>query len=393
MAGRDFVQIPGPTNLPERVLRAMDRAMIDHRGPRFGEMLKEILPRLTPIFGTHKGTPVIFSGTGTAGMEAALVNTLSPGDRVLVFVIGQFSLAYARMAERLGLRVERVDLPWGSDIGERIVEERLRADDRHAIRAVLAIHNETSTGVTVDIAAVRRGMERAAHPALLVVDTISGLGSMDFKLDEWGVDVAIAGSQKGLMLPPGLAVVCVSDKALRAGETARLPRSYFDWAAIIEQNRKGYFPYTPSTQLLFGLAESLAMLHEEGLPQVYARHARLAEGVRRAVAAWNLPLVALEPESASNSVTAIRLPEGADADRVITAAGARFHIALGAGLGPLQGHVFRIGHLGALNAVEVLAVLGGVEMALSVQGLPIELGKGVAAAQQWFLSPNGHAPA
>lgn len=392
MAGREFVQIPGPTNLPERVLRAMDRAMIDHRGAKFGDMLKEILPRLLPIFGSRKGTPVIFSGTGTAGMEAALVNTLSPGDRVLVFVIGQFSQAYARMAERMGLQVERVDLPWGSAITEAIVEQQLRADEKRTIRAVMAIHNETSTGVTVDIGAVRRGMARAAHPALLMVDTISGLGSMDFDFDDWEVDVAIAGSQKGLMLPPGLAILCISDKALQAGEKAKLPRYYFDWAAIIEQNRKGFYPYTPSTHLLFGLAESLDMLYEEGLPQVYARHARLAEGIRRAVAAWKLSLVPQKPEWASNSVSAIRLPKGEDADRLITVAGTRFHIALGAGLGPLQGQVFRIGHLGALNGVEVMAVLGGIEMALSAQGLPIELGKGVAAAQEWFLSQDGRRP-
>ena len=385
MAGRDFLQIPGPTNIPERILRAMDRSMIDHRGPAFATLLKGLLPRLRPVFGSEGGTAVLFPGTGTAGLEAALVNTLSPGDRVLVPVIGQFSQNYARMAERLGLEVERMELPWGSAIPEAQIHERLAADRGRRIRAVLAIHNETSTGVMTDIAAVRRALEQARHPALLVVDTISGLGSLDFRFDEWGVDVAVAGSQKGLLLPPGLAVLCVSEKALRASEQARLPRYYFDWAAVIELNRKGYFPYTPATQLIFGLDEALKMLDEEGLPSVIARHALLAQGVRSAVAAWKLSLVAERPEAASNSVTAVRLPEGQDADRLIALAGAQFHLALGAGLGPLQGRVFRIGHLGALNALEVLAVLGGLEMALRTLGCSVDLGRGVAAAQSWFL--------
>jgi alanine-glyoxylate transaminase/serine-glyoxylate transaminase/serine-pyruvate transaminase len=350
------------------------------------------MPRLQKLFVTERGTPVLFAGTGTAGMEAALVNTLSPGDRVLVYVIGHFSLAYARMAEKMGLDVERVELPWGEGISGEDVEARLKADKGRRIKAVLAIHNETSTGVMTDIPAVRAALDRAKHPALLVVDSISGLGCLDLRFDEWGVDVAIAGSQKGLMLPPGLAVLCVSDKAMRAGETAKLPRCYFDWAAMIEQNRKGVFPYTPATSLLFGLDEGLDMLFEEGVDRVFARHARLAEGLRRAVRTWKLPLVAKRRELESDTVTAVAVPENFDADKVIDLAAARFHVSLGAGLGPLQGRAFRVGHLGALNAVEVLAVLGALEMVLSHLKFDIQLGSGVAAAQSWFLSQNGGDP-
>jgi len=392
MAGRDFLQIPGPTNIPERVLRAMDRTMIDHRGASFRNLLLGLMPRLKALFGTEPGTPVLFAGTGTAGLEAALVNTLSPGDRVLVYVIGYFSQVYARMAERMGLDVQRVELPWGEGISGDDLESRLRNDKEQRIKAVLAIHNETSTGVKTDIPAVRGAMDRARHPALLIVDSISGLGCLDLRFDEWGVDVAIAGSQKGLMLPPGLALLCVSDKALKAGQSAKLPRYYFDWSAMIEQNRKGLFPYTPATSLLFGLDEGLNLLFEEGLDRVFARHARLAEGLRRAVRAWNLPLVAKRPELASDTVSAIRAPDGLDADKVIDLAASRFHVALGGGLGPLQGRAFRIGHLGALNAVEVLAIAGAVEMVLGSLKVPIDLGRGVAAAQSWFLSSNGTEP-
>ena len=392
MAGRDFLQIPGPTNIPERVLRAMDRSMIDHRGPKFRGLLRGLLPRLQKLFATERGTPVLFSGTGTAGLEAALANTLSPGDRVLVYVIGYFSQVYARMAEKMGLDVERVDLPWGEGIPGEDVEARLKADRGQRIKAVLAIHNETSTGVMTDIPKVRAALDRAKHPALLVVDSISGLGCLDLRFDEWGVDVAIAGSQKGLMLPPGLAVLCVSDKGLRASQHAKMPRYYFDWSAMIEQNRKGLFPYTPATSLLFGLEEGLNMLFEEGLDRVFARHTRLAEGLRRAVQAWKLPLVAKRRELASDTVSAIGVPEGFDADKVVGLAASRFHVSLGGGLGPLQGRAFRVGHLGALNAVEVLAIVGAVEMVLSCLSIPVELGRGVAAAQSWFLSQNGGDP-
>jgi alanine-glyoxylate transaminase/serine-glyoxylate transaminase/serine-pyruvate transaminase len=326
-------------------------------------------------------------------MEAALVNTLSPGDRVLVFVIGHFSQVYARMSERMGLEVERVERPWGEGIPAEEVKSRLRADSGHRIKAVLAIHNETSTGVKTDVGAVREAMDRVRHPALLLVDSISGLGCLDLRFDDWGIDVAISGSQKGLMLPPGLAVLCVSDKALRASQDARLPRYYLDWSTMIEQNRKGLFPYTPATSLLFGLEEGLNLLFEEGLPRVFARHARLAEGLRTAVRAWGLPLVAKRRDLESDTVSAIVAPQNVDAERIIDLAASRYHLALGAGLGPLQGRAFRVGHLGALNAVEVLAVVSALEMVLHTSGVPIELGKGVAAAQEWFLTQNGSEPA
>ncbi len=386
MPGRDFLQVPGPTNIPGRVLRAMDRPAVDHRGPEFIALTHRVLPKLREVFRTERGAPVIFMGSGTAGLEAALVNTLSPGDRVLAFGIGHFSHLFARIATRLGCEVELAELPWGSVIPPDLVYDRLSADREPRYKAVLAIHNETSTGVTCDIPAIREAMDRAGHPALLLVDTISGLGSIDFRFDEWGVDVAVAASQKGLLLPPGLAILAVSDRALRAGESARLPRHFFDWAPVIEFNRKGFFPFTPATLLLFGLDEALDLLQEEGLEQVYARHALLGEGVRRAVEAWSLPLVAQERATASDVVTGIRLPEGHDAARVPELSAERYGLSLGIGIGPLQGKAFRIGHLGSLNELEVLAVLGGVEMTLDTLGVPLPLGEGVTACQRWFLS-------
>jgi alanine-glyoxylate transaminase/serine-glyoxylate transaminase/serine-pyruvate transaminase len=385
MAGRLFLQIPGPTNLPDRVVRAISQPLINHRGAEFARFVKGLLPRLKGVFRTERGTPLIFPSSGTGVSEAALVNTLSPGDKVLCFTIGNFSVAYAKLARNLGFEVEEVALPWGSGVSEEQAYERLAADRERRIKAVFTIHNETSTGVMTDLRAVRRALERADHPALLVVDTVSGLGSIDFRMDEWGVDVAVTGSQKGLLLPPGLGMLCVSEKALKASESAKSPRHYFDWASMLENNRKGFFPYTPATTLLFGLDESLKMLAEEGLPNVFARHARLAEGVRKAVAAWGLKLVAQKPEEASNTITAVVTPQGVDADALIALAEARLNLALGNGLGPLSGKVFRIGHLGQLNELEVLATLGGVEMALRQLRHPVALGSGVAAAQGWFL--------
>ncbi|MBI4083331.1 MAG: aminotransferase class V-fold PLP-dependent enzyme [Candidatus Lambdaproteobacteria bacterium] len=388
MAGRLFLQIPGPTNLPDRVVRAISQPIINHRGAEFAKLVKGLLPRLKGVFRTERGTPLIFPSSGTGVSEAALVNTLSPGDKVLCFTIGNFSVAYAKLARNLGFQVEEVALPWGSGVSEEQAYERLAADRDRGIKAVFTIQNETSTGVMTDLRAVRRALDRADHPALLVVDTVSGLGSIDFRMDEWGVDIAVTGSQKGLLLPPGLGMLCVSEKALVASQSAKSPRHYFDWAAMLENNRKGFFPYTPATTLLFGLDESLKMLAEEGLPNVFARHARLAEGVRKAVAAWGLKLVAHKPEEASNTITAVVTPQGVDADALIALAEARFNLALGNGLGPLSGKVFRIGHLGQLNELEVLATLGGVEMALRQLKHPVPLGSGVAAAQGWFLE-NG----
>ena len=385
MPGRKFLQVPGPTNIPDRVQRSMNRPVIDHRGPEFVELTRSILPKLQRVFRTDSGIPVIFPASGTGGLEASLVNVLSPGDRVLAFDIGHFSNVYARMARRLGCDVEVVELPWGSSIPAERVQTLLAEDRDHRFKAVLATHNETSTGVTCDIGAVRAAMDRAGHPALLLVDTVSGLGSIDFRFDEWRVDVATAGSQKGLLLPPGLAILCVSGKAVAAGSSAQLPRYYFDWAPVIEMNRKGWFPFTPATLLMIGLNEALDMLHEEGLENVFGRHERLAEGIRRAVETWGLPLLARIREEASHVVTAICLEDGFDADRVIDLAESQYGLSLGIGIGPLQGRVFRIGHLGWLNELEVLGTLAGVEMTLASLGVPIDLGSGVAACQRYFV--------
>jgi alanine-glyoxylate transaminase/serine-glyoxylate transaminase/serine-pyruvate transaminase len=386
MPGRLFLQIPGPTNIPERIQRAMDMAVINHRGEDFSVLTKSILPRLQKVFKTASGTPIIFPSSGTGAWEASLVNTLSPGDAVLAFSIGQFSGDWTRAAKAHGYKVDVVDLPWGSGIPEELVYEKLAADKGKAIKAVLAIHNETATGVTTHIKRVRAAMDRAKHPALLLVDTISGLASADLRFDEWGIDVAIAGSQKGLLLPPGLGILCVGQKALQAMGSAKSPRFYFDWAPMIERNRAGIFPYTPVTTLLYGLDTALDMLlEEEGLENVFERHFRLAEGVRRAVKAWNLQIVAKSPDLASNVITAVYLPEGYNADALIELTEKKLNLALGAGLGPLAGRAFRIGHLGWLNELEVLATLGGVELGMKTLGVPFPLGAGVKAAQEWFL--------
>lgn len=377
-SGRHFLQLPGPTNVPDRVLRAMDRPTIDHRGPEFAELTQAVMAGLREVFRT-KGHVVIYPASGTGAWEAALVNTLSPGDDVLAFDHGFFAVNWSKVAARLGVGVEVVPGDWRRGVDPGVVEEKLTGDREHRYRAVLVVHNETSTGVTSRVAEVRRAMERARHPALLMVDTVSSLGAIDYRHDEWNVDVTVAGSQKGLMLPPGLSFNAVSARALAAGKTARLPRSYWSWEDMLEFNATGFFPYTPATNLLFGLREALAMLREEGLEHVFARHHRLATATRRAVAGWGLEVFAANPAEQSNSLTALLMPDGVDADRVRRLILERFDMSLGAGLGKLKGRIFRIGHLGDFNDLMLAGTLCGVEMGLLAAGVPITKG-GVAAA-------------
>jgi alanine-glyoxylate transaminase / serine-glyoxylate transaminase / serine-pyruvate transaminase len=377
-SGRHFLQIPGPTNVPDRVLRAMSAATIDHRGPEFAELTREILERLPEVFRVS-GPVVIYPSSGTGAWEAALVNTLSPGDRVLAFETGHFATLWRGLAERLGLAVDFVAGDWRHGVDPDVVAERLGADREHAIRAVCVVHNETSTGVASRIPQVRAAMDAAEHPALLLVDTISSLGSIDYRHDEWGVDVTIGCSQKGLMLPPGLGFNAVSERALSASRTARLPRSYWDWAPIVEANRAGVFPYTPPTNLLYGLREALDMLLGEGLQNVFARHARHAEATRHAVRAWGLELVPLDDREHSASLTAVLMPDGHDADELRRLILEHYDVSLGAGLGRLAGRVFRIGHLGDLNDVWLAGTIAGVEMGLAGAGVPVARG-GVQAA-------------
>ena len=385
--GRHFLHIPGPTNVPERVLRAIDRPVIDHRGPAFAEMALAIFERLKTVFRTA-GPVVLFPASGTGAWEAALVNTLSPGDAVLMFETGQFATLWYNMARRLGLEVDWVAGDWRRGIDPAEVEARLSDDGEHRIRAVMAVHNETSTGVTSDIAAVRRAMDAAGHPALLMVDTISSLASIDYRHDDWQVDVSVGGSQKGLMLPPGLAFNAVSEKALKAGEDAGLPRAYWDWRPMLDNNARGYFPFTPPTNLLYGLDEALTMLLEEGLDAVFARHDRLAEATRRAVAAWGLELCCLDPDACSSTVTAVMMPDGIDADAVRKVILDRFDMSLGTGLGRMQGKQFRIGHVGDLNDLMLAGALCGVEMGLALAGVPHRTG-GVAAALEFLARAEG----
>jgi alanine-glyoxylate transaminase/serine-glyoxylate transaminase/serine-pyruvate transaminase len=390
-SGRHFLQIPGPTNVPDRVLRAMDYPTIDHRGPEFAKLTLEILAGLKDIFQTEKPV-VMFAGSGTGAWEAALVNTLSPGDRVLMFETGHFATLRRAMAQRLGLDVEFVPGDWRSGVDPAVVEAKLAEDRGHAFKAVMAVHNETSTGVTSRIPAIREAIDRAGHPALFMVDTISSLASIDYRHDEWGVDVTVAGSQKGLMLPPGLSFNCVSAKALAAAKSARLPRSYFAWDEMIANGKNGYFPYTPATNLLYGLREALAMLlDEEGLEEVFARHQRHAEATRRAVRAWGLEVLALDPREYSPSLTAVLLPAGHDADRVRKVTLEAFDMSLGTGLGKLAGKVFRIGHLGDFNDLALMGTLAGVEMGLALAGVPAKK-EGVRAAME-YLAECRAAPA
>lgn len=389
MSGRPFLQIPGPTNVPDRILRAMDRPVIDHRGPAFAELTRAILPPLRHVFGTRDGAVVLYPSSGTGAWEASLVNVLAPGERILAFNHGHFSDLFGRTARNLGFEVDEVPLRWGQEVPPAEVEARLRADrGERPYAAVLVVHNETSTGVTSDIGAIRAAIDAAGHDALLIVDAVSSLASIEFRFDEWRVDVALTGSQKGLMLPPGIAIVCAGPRAVARGEHGGSPRNFFDWRPIIRDNEAGFFPYTPATLLLYGLREALIMLvEEEGLPAVYARHRFLADGVRAAVAAWGLDNLCENPARVSQTLTAVTMPPEIDSDAVIRTARERFGLALGVGLGRIKGRVLRIGHLGALNELEVLGTLGGVELALLESGVSLELGAGVAAAQRAFVRP------
>ena len=375
---RHFLQIPGPTNVPERVLRAIDRATIDHRGPAFQELAGTVLAGLKRVFRTEQPV-IVYPSSGTGAWEAALVNTLSPGDRVLAFETGHFASLWRGIAERLGLDVVWMPGDWRHGVDPDVVEARLRADTGRTIAAVMVVHNETSTGVASRIAAIRAAIDRAGHPALYLVDTISSLGSIDYRHDEWGVDVTVGGSQKGLMLPPGLAFNAVSKKALDASRRATLARAYWDWGPMLEANARGFFPYTPATNLLYGLAEAITMLEEEGLDAVFARHDRHAAATRAAVAGWGLEVLAADPAEYSSSLTAVVMPDGHDADRLRKLILEQFDMSLGQGLGRLSGRVFRIGHLGAFNDLTLMGTLAGVEMGLALAGVPHAAG-GVQAA-------------
>lgn len=384
MPGRHFLFVPGPTNVPDRVLRAMHRAQEDHRSSTFPELPNSLFADLKRVYRTTEAQPFIFPATGTAMWEASIVNALSPGDRVLAVRLGQFSNLFIDCAQRLGLRVDVIDLEWGEAVAPDRIQSALAADTPHEIKAVLIVHNETATGVTSDIGAVRTAMDAAHHPALLYVDGVSSIGSLDFRFDEWRVDFAIAGSQKGFMMPAGLGLLCVSKKALAMADSARCPRVFFDLRDQARHNAQGYFPYTPALAHLFGLREALDMIFEEGLDAVTARHHRLGEGVRRAVRAWGLEICARDPKAYSGTVTAIVIPDGKDARHVIDIAFRRYNLALGSGLGQLNGKVFRIGHVGDLNELMVLGALAGAEMALNDAGISVPIGSGVAAAQAWY---------
>ncbi|TAN49995.1 MAG: aminotransferase class V-fold PLP-dependent enzyme [Betaproteobacteria bacterium] len=381
-AGRHFLQIPGPTNVPDRVLRAIDFPTMDHRGPQFAELGKTVLAGMKRVMRTA-GQVVIYPASGTGAWEAALVNTLSPGDAVLMYETGHFAALWQKMALKLGLKPEFLAGDWRSGADPGAIEQRLRADPAGQIRAVCVVHNETSTGVTSRIAEVRRAMDAARHPALLMVDTISSLASIDYRHDEWGVDVTVAGSQKGLMLPPGLSFNAVSQKALAASRVAKLPRAYWNWEEMIASGKSGYFPYTPATNLLYGLREALKMLEEEGLEQVFARHQRHAEATRRAVRAWGLDVLAANPAEYSASLTAVLMPAGHDADRARGVILENFDLSLGTGLGRLAGKVFRIGHLGDFNDLALMGTLAGVEMGLELAGVPVKR-EGVQAAMAYL---------
>ena len=391
-AGRHFLQIPGPTNVPDRVLRAIDFPTMDHRGPEFAALGKSVLAGMKRVFKSTRGEVVIYPASGTGAWEAALVNTLSPGDRVLMYETGHFAALWQKMAAKLGLEVELIAGDWRHGAVPEAIEKRLRADAEKRIKALCVVHNETSTGVTSRIAEARQAIDAAGHPALFVVDTISSLASIDYRHDEWGVDVTVAGSQKGLMLPPGLSFNCVSRKALAASNAARLPRSYWAWDEMIANGKSGYFPYTPATNLLYGLAEALKMLlDEEGLDAVFARHQRHAEATRRAARGWGLEVFALDPREYSASLTGVLVPAGHDADRVRKVILEAFDLSLGTGLTKLSGKMFRIGHLGDFNDLMLMGTLAGVEMGLELAGVPIQK-NGVAAAMT-YLSECAKAPA
>lgn len=393
--GRHFLQIPGPAPVPDRILRAMSLPTIDHRGPEFGALGLKVLADIKKIFKTRQPV-IIYPASGTGAWEAALGNTLSPGDLVLMYETGHFAALWNKLAARLGLNTEVMALPgpdaWRHGVRADLIEKRLKADTQHAIRAVCVVHNETSTGVTSNIAAVRQAIDAARHPALLLVDTISGLASTDYRHDEWGVDVSIGGSQKGLMLPPGISFNAVSVKALEASKTARLPRAFWAWDEIIEMNKGGYWPSTPNTNLLYGLSESCDMLLEHGLDAVFARHQRWAEGVRAAVRAWGLQIQCADPALYSPILTGVMMPEGVDADAVRKIIYERFDCSLGTGLGKVKGRMFRIGHLGDSSDLTLMAALSGCEMGLKLTGVKLA-GSGVQAAMDHFSAHPVALPA
>ena len=384
--GRHFLQIPGPTNVPDRVLRAMDKPTIDHRSADFADLAKSCLEGLKAVFQTQNPV-IIFPASGTGAWEAAMVNTLSPGDRVLAFETGHFAALWSKMAVNLGLRVDFVPGDWRHGVDPGSAASQLNDDRNHEIKAVMVVHNETSTGVTSNVAAVRRAIDDAKHPCLLMVDTISSLASIDYRHDEWGVDVTVGGSQKGLMLPPGLSFNAVSPKALESGKTSRLPKSYWRWEEMLTNNARGFFPYTPATNLLYGLREALKMLEEEGLTNVFRRHDRLAEATRRAVRAWGLEIWACNPAEYSSSITGVLVPAGFNESALREVVLDRFNMSLGSGLGKVTGKIFRIGHLGDFNELMLAGALAGVEMGLELAGIPHRRG-GINAALD-YLTEQG----
>ncbi|MEO8101400.1 MAG: aminotransferase class V-fold PLP-dependent enzyme [Betaproteobacteria bacterium] len=382
-AGRHFLQIPGPTAVPERILRAIDHQVIDHRGPDFQALGQEVLAGIKEIFQTRHPV-IIYPASGTGAWEAALVNTLCAGDAVLMVETGHFAFLWHKMAVRLGLKPEVIPSDWRHGVNAAEIEARLAEDKSHAIKAVCVVHNETSTGVTSGIAAVRKAIDKSGHPALLMVDTISSLGSVDYRHDEWGVDVTVGGSQKGLMLPPGLSFNALSPKALDASKQSTLPKSFWSWEEMLEANKTGFFPYTPATNMLYGLREALRMLREEGMANVFSRHQRHAEATRRAVRAWGLEVLCANPAEYSPVLTAVMMPAGHDADRLRGIILKHFDMSLGMGLSRLKGRIFRIGHLGDFNDLTLMATLAGVEMGLDIAGVPHQKG-GVDAAMQYLV--------
>ena len=384
-SGRHFLQIPGPTNIPDRILRAIDQPIIDHRRPDFAVLGREVLTEIRTIFKTDQPV-IIYPASGSGAWESALVNTLSPGDKVLMCETGHFATLWQHIAGRLGIETSLISTDWRHGADPEAIEAALAADSAHDIRAVCVVHNETSTGVASDIAAVRHAIDGARHPALLMVDTISSLASIDYRMDEWGVDVTVAGSQKGLMLPPGLSFNAISEKAIAAQKDARLPKSYWSWDDMLAANQSGFFPYTPATNLLYGLRESIAMLNEEGLNNVFARHVRHGAATRLAVEAWGLEVVCANPDEYSDSLTAVFMPEGQSADRLREVILDSFDMSLGTGLGRLADRVFRIGHLGSFNDLMLAGTLSGIEMGLALAKVPHQPG-GVQVALD-FLALN-----
>ena len=383
VAGRHFLQIPGPSPVPDRILRAMDMPVIDHRGPEFQRLGKRVLSGIKTIFKCA-GPVVIYPASGTGAWEAALVNALSPGDKVLMAETGHFASLWKQMATRLGLDPELIPTDWRAGAPADAIEARLKEDKGHAIKAVCVVHNETSTGCTSRIAEVRRAIDNAGHPALLMVDTISGLASMDYRHDEWGVDVTVSGSQKGLMLPPGLSFNALGDKALAAAKASRFPKSFWGWEEMVAMNATGFFPYTPATNMLYALAEAIDMLHEEGLENVFARHDRHAEATRRAVRAWGLEILCKDPKYYSSVLTAVVMPQGHNADAFRKVVLENFDMSLGSGLSKVAGKVFRIGHLGDFNDLTLVGTLGGVEMGLELAGVPHKKG-GTQVAMEYLM--------